>query len=37
MKLDIPLEETTICIVDDAGSIVRELRGRSDRYWLKFH
>ena len=29
-RLDVSLEETTICIVDDTGAIVRELRALSD-------
>ena len=28
--LDVSLEETAICIVDDAGSIVREARAASE-------
>lgn len=28
--LDVSLEETAICIVDDTGAIVRELRAASD-------
>ena len=28
--LDVSLEETTICIVDDAGMIVREARAASE-------
>jgi transposase len=28
--LDVSLEETTICIIDDKGAIVRELRAPSD-------
>ena len=28
--LDVSLEETTICIVDDAGRIVREARAASE-------
>lgn len=29
--LDVSLEETAICIVDDTGAIVRELRGQRSR------
>lgn len=29
-RLDVSLEETAICVVDDAGRIVKELRAASE-------
>ena len=34
--LDVSLEETAICIVDDAGKIVREARAASEpEFWSR--